>query len=150
MKKQLKYGLAAICLLAAFLGIWIFFQQAPSDERETLVITMPRGELISDIETNYFKQWLEEQTGCQLTFHFMPETYGEEFLENIFFSGSTRTDIIWFGGENSEVQLTAEQLNQFGEEGYLLPLGDYIEESVYFGKIADHIQSYDLIEFLTA
>lgn len=103
MKKQLKYGLAAVCLLACCIGVWLFFQNAPSDEREALVITMPRGELISDIETNYFKQWLEEQTGYQLIFHFMPETYGEEFLENIFFSGNTRADIIWFGGENSEV-----------------------------------------------
>ena len=57
-----------------------------------IVITIPSNPYIRSIDSNYYKLWLEEETGFSITFNIIPENYTAQHIETMFDSGYIKSD----------------------------------------------------------
>ncbi len=73
----------------------LILSSCKNDSQITLHITVPINENIQNIDTNYYKLWLEEKTGYKLVFNEIPEMYSSDYLENIVLNKNLETDIIF-------------------------------------------------------
>ncbi len=108
---RLKRCVAAmLCLALALAG----FSGCTAGTREVVVISMPYSEYIRNIDTNYYKQWLEQKTGLSIRFNLIQEAYGADYLRSVFASGHVQSDAffsIFHGGEPDGYN---EVLQEFG------------------------------------
>ncbi|MDR2931960.1 MAG: extracellular solute-binding protein [Oscillospiraceae bacterium] len=119
------------------------------EAREEIVISMPESDYIRSIDTNYYKLWLEEQTGLSIQFNIIRDIQTPERLRSVFSSG-LQTDAFFsiFGSDAPDGM--SRVLQELGEDGYILPLNDYVEESVHLNAIFDHFPAYDLRSAMTS
>lgn len=148
MKKNVFISAMFFCIVFFICGKFIF-TPFEADKRETLIITMPDNGLIRNIETNYYKLWLEEQTGLRLVFNLVPSSYSEDYLEKVFSSGAVKTDILFLLDGKGGQLLTGRQLENLVQNKILLPLNSYIEHSVNLKKIIEEFDEYNLISSMT-
>ena len=88
--------------------------EAPDDAMLTITIGLPSNAKVTDYENNAFTAWLEDMCNVQLVFrgyvtlghHVATPTYDE-------------VDILW------GISLDASLAAKYGQEGYILELGDY-------------------------
>ena len=147
MKKIIIIALPLIILLAIAV---VYLIGGTPDPREEIVISIPYNETIRNMDTNYYKLWLEEQTGLSIKFNIIYETPSAEYLRSMFASGYVTTDAFFsiFDGEDFDEWNAAIQ--EFGEKGYIRPLNDYIEQSIYLNAIFSDFTDYDLRAAMTS
>jgi putative aldouronate transport system substrate-binding protein len=140
----------ALPLLLVFLIIVVYSINGTLDNREEIVISIPYSEYIRNIDTNHFKLWLEEQTGLSLKFNIIYETLSADYLRSMFASDYVTSDAFFsmLGGDDWDEWNAVIQ--EFGEKGYILPLNDYAERSVYLNAIFESFTDYDLRAAMTS
>lgn len=120
--------LSCLALLTAFTG-------CTSEADNEIVISIPYNEYIRSIDTNYYKEWLEEQTGLSIKFNVVHEALTADYLRSMFASGYVKSDA-FFSILNSEDLTDCNTiLQEFGEKGYIIPLNAYVEKSTYLNAI---------------
>jgi len=67
MVKAILCGLLVLCVL--------FASGCQQNAQTQITITIPNSPYIRSIDANYYKLWLEEQTGFSITFNVIPESY---------------------------------------------------------------------------
>ena len=151
MKSQRIRKLVLFCCMicAAVAAVWLFTRPSLK-EKDTLVITMPENDLIRNLDLNAYTLWLEEQSGVNLEFNLIPETYGADYLEQVFTSGHVKTDIVFAFHDEPDNYFTQESVARLGKMGYLLPLNPFITENTYMEKVFRSFPDYDLREYMTA
>ncbi|MFD0957794.1 ABC transporter substrate-binding protein [Paenibacillus chungangensis] len=91
-----------------------------SEEKVTLKV-MVGAKIEGDYNTNWFTQWLEEQTNVHVEWEVVPKDSMAEKL-NLALASGDYPDVIM----NMKVNLTQQQL--YGSQGIFLPLNELIEE----------------------
>jgi putative aldouronate transport system substrate-binding protein len=128
----------------------IYFTSLVSNVREEIIITMPYNAYIRNIDTNYYKEWLEEQTGLTIKFNIVKETHSADYLRSMFASGYVKSDAFFSILSDDDWHEWNAVLQEFGEKGYILPLNDYIDNSVYLNAIFEEFADYDLHSVMTS
>ncbi len=92
-------------------------------EPVTLTVLMRASNGVADFEENAYTQWLEEQSGIDLTFDVAPnsQTEADQKFNLVVASGDLPDVIINFGTSLAEQQTLADQ-------GLLIPMDDLIAE----------------------
>lgn len=102
-------------------------------EKKTLTIGIQQIAKVEDWDNNKLTQYIEEQTGIDVEFVFFSTDLSEaqQQMSLMAVSGEKLPDILWgFIGWT-----TPTFVNSFGEDGFLVPLNDYLEENApYFQK----------------
>lgn len=144
MKRRIACALLALaCVITALSG-------CAADTRETLTIAMPRGEYIRSMDTNYYKQWLEERTGLKLEFVYVDESRTAEYMDAVFSEGDIPVDV-FFAFDSGEDYLSAlTRLSEYGERGLLLPLDEYLDGTTNLEHVFSSFDSYDLRATMTS
>ncbi len=122
----------------------------PNKTPQTLVITMPYSPYIRNIDTNAYKCWLEQQTGLQLTFNIIPESYSVDDLERFMASGNVKTDIWLSFNPQGDFLSNHALMAAYGEKGYILPLNPYITPDTNMSRILNAFHLYDLNTVIAA
>ncbi len=119
-----------------------------ADIREEVVISIPYSRYIRNLESNYYKTWLEEQTGLSIKFNVVYETLTADYLRAALASGYVHTDAYFsiFGDEDDPNAV----LQEFGEKGYIIPLGGYVDQSVHLNAIFEEYPQHALREAITS
>lgn len=73
-------------------------QKNASAQPSTLHIAIPYSDKIQDLDSNYYVNWLERETGLTLEFSLIRQNRSEEYLDALFASDAD-VDIVMFGGE---------------------------------------------------
>jgi putative aldouronate transport system substrate-binding protein len=145
--KTLAIILPILTILIA--GVLYVSGRAPS-AREEIVISTPYNEYIRSIDTNYYKLWLEEQTGLSIKFNVIYESNYADYLRTMFASGYVQSDAFFSILDGEVWDDWNAVLQEFGEKGYVLSLNDYIDSSVYLNAIYDGFPDYDLRSIMTS
>lgn len=147
---RLRLGLLLACLLPACLLLFTAgCSPGQTQERQSLRIAMPYSSKIQDIDTNYYKLWLEEQTGLAIEVEFIPQDYTGEYLRLLFTSESgSHVDAVLFDGASGFP--SAELIGEYGAKGYILPLDNYIHEDSHLQEVFQWFDSYDLRKTMTS
>ncbi|MDL2232481.1 extracellular solute-binding protein [Ruminococcaceae bacterium OttesenSCG-928-L11] len=149
-RKPIAMILFSLLLLVFAAGFLFSASSSKTPEQETIVIAMPRSALIRNMDTNYYKLWLEEQTGLSLRFLFLEDGYTPEYLSNAFANGDVRVDAFFSLNVGDDYLTALAALQDYGEKGYILPLNPYLEESTNLSQIFRRFDSYDLQKIMTA
>ncbi len=100
----------------------------PGDEPVTITIGLVTNANVTDYKDNAFTKWLEEQTGLDLEFQqFADQKNAATQVALMVASGEKLPDILWciFG-------INKQTGEQYGQDGYFLPLSDYFEKYGYY------------------
>lgn len=154
MSAMWKKWLAIILCMTLVLACVVFFAFDASNKQagtgETITIGIKDNPYIQDFDTNYYKLWLEEQTGLKLEFCVFPEEYTAEYLDRMFKSGNITVDAVFsFPGTENPARANLI-LQEYGKLGYILPLNGYIENSAFMQKLFLDFWEYDLKSVLTS
>ena len=96
----------------------------------TMMLVNENDHPFTDIKTNAFTVWMEQQTGVHLEFTILEKDVAQEKLALSLNSGNY-TDMI-------AVNITHDNLNLYGMDSKLLiPLNKYIENSTYYKKVTE-------------
>ncbi|MEM1485606.1 hypothetical protein V6615_12140 [Oscillospiraceae bacterium PP1C4] len=148
-KKGVLIFLFIFAFLALVLNLWI--SQRPTSERdeiETIKIAIPYCDTIENMETNYYKTWLEDKMQVSIEFVYIRESYTNEYLRLMFNADNNDIDAVLFSPGSGSVSM--DNIYEYGEKGYLIAIDGYcqnIETNLYrlFSKTTD----FDLREYMT-
>ncbi len=140
----------AFLVAALFIAGASWFALEDSDRREEVVITMPYTENIREIDTNYYKRWLEERTGLSIRFNVVREAHSADYLRSMFASGYVEADAFFSILDGEGFADWNDVIQGFGEKGYILPLNEYVEDSTHLNKIFGEFDGYDLRDAITS
>ena len=126
MKKFLALLLALCCLLGCTTAMAYELRHPVGDyplttEDVTITLLMPQDTMVEDYETNAFTCWIEETTGVNLAFQFLPADSSEALskLNMMVAAGQPLPDVV-----NMTIKL--ENLASIITTGAFLPLNEYI------------------------
>ena len=100
----------------------------------TIRIAIPYSSYIQDINSNYYKQWLEEKTGVPIEFVEVYQERSEDYLATLFVSKDADIDAVFFN-QSSEFSLDKESLEAYSQKGYLLDVSHFITESTNYAGL---------------
>lgn len=144
---------ARLCRFAGFL-VCVFVlltccSPQKAQERESIHIAMPYNAQIQDVDTNYYKLWLEKQTGLDIEIEFIPQDYTGEYLRLLFTSeDENHIDAVFFDSASGFPSM--ELVNEYGTKGYILPLNDYIHQDSNLHEISDWFDGYNFLRVMSA
>lgn len=97
-------------------------------EKEELTVGILATSKVEDFDTNAFTKYLEEKTGIDLKFVLFPASGGYEKVNVMLASGAEMPDILCGFG------LDKKTILQYGKEGTILDLSEYIDNYGYWMK----------------
>lgn len=141
----MKVRLIALLLFAlAAIAVFFLLSALPGDApQETLIILAPYTNEISNIENNYYKQWLEERLGYKLHFQFLHENYTPGYLHEMLGAGNVQADAMLSPAGFSQY-FPERELYELAREGYMLPISPYLDVMPNFSKLLEEFEAYDL------
>ena len=87
-------------ILALLLAVTLLFSGCAlgQNKKKSVRIAVPSSPYIQDINSNYYKQWLEEKTGVSIEFIPVRQQRSQEYLSALFASQDADIDAVFFGG----------------------------------------------------
>ena len=115
------FSCAAVCVFLGFRAM----KEAGRDR--TVTVAIMRDQLVENYDTNYYTRWLEEQTGYNIEFVFMPKGYGEQYLKSLLLDTRSKVDAV-FLPEGEEI-ISQKDFAEYVSGGYVCDLSEYAKES---------------------
>ncbi len=140
--------LKSLALLVVLVLAFSLFTSCVKEESVVLHITLPKSENVQNINTNYYKLWLEEQTGYTLVFNEVPGAYEESYIADTLLDENIKTDIVLFGWQDGQnALLSSEEARQLAQ--HFLQLDNYITPGTHMHEVLEEYESYGWREFLS-
>lgn len=99
---------------------------APAQAEKSVHIVMPGVDGMDNPETNYYKNWLEEQTGIEIELELVSPEYMPEYLRLLFTPGSTSdVDAVFL----NEDYISLDAIDTYGAEGHIVALDEFVANS---------------------
>ena len=149
-KKWFSIILCVIIVLAFSLFFALKAEKKKETTSEIIAIGIVANQYIQDIDTNYYKEWLEEQLGINLEFYVFPEEYTAEYLDRMFKSGNIPVDALFSFPVSENSNITNSVLQEYGQLGYIIPLNDYIVNSAFMQQLFSDFSEYNLKSVMTS
>ncbi|WP_027398402.1 type 2 periplasmic-binding domain-containing protein [Anaerovorax odorimutans] len=142
-----------ICVLFVCAGMAIIFYiyingQSQKEERTTVTIAVLQNDYVQNFNTNYYTQWLEEQTGYDIQFEYISEGYEKEYLYACLTSDKGKIDAMFL--PEKESCLTTTELQNYAEEGMLFDMSGLLTQDSHFTALLnqyDFMSMRDKIEY---
>ncbi|MBP7177041.1 MAG: hypothetical protein KBA53_12610 [Thermoclostridium sp.] len=132
-------------VLAIFLFLFLFLCGCSSTESgDTVRIAIPDSPYIQNIDSNYYKLWLEKQTGINLEFVIVRQERSEEYLKTICSNTDADIDVVFFSS-SAGFTLENELLEQYVNSGSFMKLDPFLTEDRYYASL---LKQTGLIEAL--
>ncbi len=149
-KTRIAVVVLAFLVIAASLTYYAEKQNNKQEEETVITIGIVADPHIQDINTNYYKLWLEAQTGLKLSFCMLPKENTAEYLDRMFRSGNITIDALFsFPSSGGPVSVNST-LQEYGQLGYLIPLNKYIDNSKVMDKVFAESSEYNLKKVMTS
>ncbi len=97
-------------------------------------IAIPYSTYIQDINSNYYKKWLEEKTGMSIEFVEVHQGRSEDYLDSLFASKDADIDAVFFD-KNTDFAMDKETLEKYSQDDYLLNVSQFINENTNYAKL---------------
>ena len=137
-RNVLKRSLPILILILVFFLILYLWEKkdivsTEKKNRTTITIAICQNDTVSDYENNYYKNWLEEQTGFEIRFEFIPQQYDKEYLYTLLTGKNGKVDAVFFPEEESF--LTKEEFDVYQKSGFLLDISKYMTQESQLNKL---------------
>lgn len=145
-----RYGkIIVVVLLIWAMVLFVFSACASSTEVDELTvrIAIPYEEQLFGINDEYYKAWLEEKSGLNIEFSFIPQSYTNEYLRMLLSGQDAAIDAVFFSQDSA---LTPEQLAGYGKSGKIASLETLIDSNgIYLPKAFEEHSPYNLRQAIT-
>ena len=150
MKKTRIFILFSTCLIIfggityAIVKTWIFEQKSATN----VTIAIMQDDQVQDFEQNYLTTWLEEKTGYEISFDYIPVNYSQEYMEALLSAKTSTIDAVFFPSNQS--LLTGKEFSQHVSLGHIKNLTDYIDGNSHYEQILTQYSSEQLQSKVTS
>ena len=129
MKKTLSLVVALVLVFACFASVGVADANlsAPGElpiwigsEPATLTILMAPNDYVTDYDNNFYTNWLEEKSGVNIEFEFLPAVDAGDKLSIMITGGDKLPDVVNYG-------LNVATAKAYGETGAFIDIMPYIE-----------------------
>lgn len=142
-KNKLIYALLVCIVMAIIFYIYINGQRQ-KEERITVTIAVMQDNHVENFNTNYFTQWLEEQTDYNIQFEYISKDYEKEYLYACLTSDTGRIDAV-FLPEKEDI-LSATELQNYIDEGLLFDMSKLLTPESYFTALLNQYEYMSMRE----
>lgn len=110
----------------------------PFANGEKLTIGTSESSVVDNYNTNPMTVWLEEVTGVDIEFVFFPGSSGDRRQKFALMvgGGEELPDIVM-----NAIKLSTQEINEYGEDGYLVDLQDYIGDMNYTPYLTQQLEN---------
>jgi len=141
MKNKRTFSLKIIIsllLLCSCLGGIIFYSHfytkvQRNQKEDAITIAVLQDPKISDLDTNYYKEWLEEQIGYDICFTYITPGYEKEYLNAMLKTEYNTVDAVFLPKKQNI--LTKEEFQNYVDSGLILDLADYTTKESNLSQI---------------
>lgn len=150
MKKARVYFLPVMILICIgmVLFVYVYNKQNDEDKRIRITIAVVQDDQVQDFNSNYYTTWLEEQTGYDITFKYIPTNYDKEYMSALLSAQQGSVDAVFFSRSNKILSL--EELEEYSSKGYLEDLTAYTQQENNLHKALREYQDIQLKEKITS
>lgn len=142
MRKYAKRLIAALLFVPAALTLFSACSSSAQLDAITVRIAVPYEEGLAGINEEYYKTWLEEQSGLKIEFTFIPQSYTDEYLRMLLSGQDGGIDAVFFSQDSAP---TSKELALYGTTGKIAPLEHFIRtEGIYLSEVFEQHEEYDL------
>lgn len=94
----------------------------------TLTVGIQERQVVTDYENNGWTRYLQDNTGIDIEFYFLPSNGTEAIqkLELLVSSNSELPDVIY------NLYISSNMRHNYGAQGYFLPINDYLNKYSYY------------------
>lgn len=153
MKKTLSLIVALVLAISCFASVGVADANlsAPGelpiwtgDEPAPLSILMQKNDYVEDYETNLYTLWLEEQTGIEIEFVWLPAADAADKLNIMVTAGEKLADVVNYG-------LNVATAKAYGDAGAFIDVAPYIEAGLApnISAAVEEFADWNLISSLT-
>ncbi len=133
------YGIIILSFTSCF--------QDNTQTKQEVHLAIAYEENLAEIENSYYIQWLEEQSGINIKISFLPQDYTSQYLQLLFENSQSEYDAILFSSQNTP---SDEQITQFAQNNYILPLNNLIQtQSEYLKQVFNNYTLFNMQDVLT-
>lgn len=143
ISKKIVWPLSIILLVFLITfspSLFFYINREETDNRTMVQIAVPYTENLSYINDQYYTLWLEEQTGYNIEYVFLPQAYTHEYLQKTLLS-STVVDAVFF---SAEYPVDTTLINEYGKSGQIADLTEFISDSTYALSVLETYEKYSL------
>ncbi|MFA9466262.1 MAG: extracellular solute-binding protein [Velocimicrobium sp.] len=141
--------LVTLLILFVVIVILVLLRQFLVREKhaETVTIAIMQEDRVQDFNTNYYKIWLEEQSGYQIKFVYIQSGYYKEYIRALLEAREGTIDAIFLPA-NMKI-ITEEEFETYGKAGYFANILDYIDSDSNLNALFDSYQDVRLKDKMT-
>lgn len=122
----------------------IVLLQSGKDEQKTIItIAIAKNDMVKNLDTNYYKKWLEQKIGYKIQFVYMEQGYEKEYLYTMLTADKSSIDAVFLPNEDI---FTMEEFKEYADRGLLTDLTSYMREDSNLHNILLEYQDYGLNE----
>ncbi len=144
-KKRSLFIYFVILLVFSFsiVILLLFCKALKSDKKlETVTIAIMQNDRVQDFNSNYYKIWLEKQTGYKIKFVYIQSIYYKEYIRALLESKEGTIDAIFLPDEQEII--TKEEFQSYVKAGYFANILDYIDSDSNLCELFDTYQDIRL------
>ncbi len=136
--------LLGILLSTTGFGIHYLIESDQDAKKTTVTIAVMVNDGVRDFNTNYYTHWLEEQTGYDITFEYIPKGYETEYIQTMLSFDESAIDAVFLSGK--EKILEDDAFNSFCDKGMIYDLSAFITKDSNFSQVMKEYSEYELYD----
>ena len=130
-----------ICLLIFHLVSQVVHHNGKST---TITIAIMLDDKVQDYNSNYYKNWLEMQSGYQIRFVYIQPSYYREYIQAMLKAREGTIDALFLPADNKI--LTQKEFKSYVKAGYFADIMEYLSPESNLQKLFDLYQEDYLME----
>lgn len=147
MRHNEKRTIFVLLILAMVFSVFSGCASSAEADKPTVRIAIPYEEQLFGINNEYYKSWLEKESGLKIEFSFIPQSYTQEYLRMLLSGEHSEVDAVFFSQDSV---LTVQELAEYGKAGRIAALETMIDASgIYLPKAFEQHSPYDLRQAIT-
>ncbi len=143
MKRLIKNTFICMLVVCAVMAtiFYVFITRQRQEGRKTVVtIAVSQDDNVKNFSTNYYTNWLEEQTGYDIQFEYILEGYKKEYLYAMLTSDTGKIDAVFL--PEKESLLAMEEFQTYVEDGLIYDMTELLTEDSNFSAL---LKQFDFI-----
>ncbi len=129
MKKNFlkKFCLMMVTIIILCTGGFLAEHLIARKNITTVRIAIVSDPLVENYSTNYYTEWLKNQTGYNIEFTYFTEGYEKEYLRALLFDTQGGIDAVFFPAESEIVSF--DEFDEYVRDGYICDLSEFATPS---------------------
>lgn len=137
-----------VCVGMAVIFYFYINGQRQEDDRTVVTIAVMQDDNVQNFNTNYYTQWLEEQTGYDIHFEYILEGYEKEYLYAMLTTDMGKIDAVFLPKKKNLISIA--EFQSYAKKSLLFDMTELLTENSNFAVLLEQYNFMSMRERLSS